>query len=163
VPPVELRALLRRALDVMCAAGPPEPAPALPELAPTDSAPPDPPDAGSPAAPELADLPAWRMVERSRRPNRPGVAALLTPAGSQSTPLAGPGPGLVLARARFGDAPCVLGGQNRRGPAPGPAGLRAARRGLRLAAQLRLPLVSVVDTGGAELSPAAEEGGLAAE
>src|SRR5262249_3149058 len=105
----------------------------------------------------------WQVVEWSRRPDRPGVAALLTAAGEQVTLLADPGPGLALALARFGGAPCVLVGQDRRGPAPGPAGLRGARRGLRLAAQLRLPLVSVVDTGGAELSPAAEEGGLAAE
>jgi len=34
---------------------------------------------------------------------------------------------------------------------------------MRLAAQLGLPLVTVIDTGGATLSQAAEEGGLAAE
>ena len=34
---------------------------------------------------------------------------------------------------------------------------------MRLADELRLPLVSVIDTSGAELSQAAEEGGLAAE
>ena len=38
-----------------------------------------------------------------------------------------------------------------------------ARRGIRLAADLGLPLVTVIDTGGGELSVAAEEGGLAAE
>src|SRR6266511_876768 len=67
------------------------------------------------------------------------------------------------ALARFGTAPCVLVGQDRRGPAIDPDGLRAARRGLRLAAELRLPLVSVIDSGGAELSQRAEEGGLAGE
>jgi acyl-CoA carboxylase subunit beta len=102
-------------------------------------------------------------VERSRRPNRPGVAALLAAAGSRVTQLADPGPGLVLALARLGAAPCVLVGYDRGGPAPGPNELRAARRALRLATELRLPLVSVVDTGGPQLSQAAEEGGLAAE
>ncbi|HEU4675038.1 MAG TPA: carboxyl transferase domain-containing protein, partial [Motilibacteraceae bacterium] len=49
------------------------------------------------------------------------------------------------------------------GRALGPAGLRLARRGMRLAAELRLPLLSVVDTAGAALSREAEEGGLAGE
>jgi len=38
-----------------------------------------------------------------------------------------------------------------------------ARRGMRLAAELGLPLVTVIDTAGAALSRAAEEGGLAGE
>ncbi|NUS03349.1 MAG: acetyl-CoA carboxyl transferase, partial [Nonomuraea sp.] len=41
--------------------------------------------------------------------------------------------------------------------------LRVARRGMRLAAELGLPLVTVIDTAGADLSKSAEEGGLAAE
>jgi acyl-CoA carboxylase subunit beta len=128
-----------------------------------------PPEAGADAAPDgekealAAELPAMEVVMRSRRADRPGVVALLTAAGGAVTRLADPGPGVVLALARFGTAPCVLLGQDRRGPAVGPVALRAARRGLRLAAQLRLPLVSVIDTGGAELSAAAEEGGLSAE
>ena len=44
-----------------------------------------------------------------------------------------------------------------------PAGYRKARRAMALAAELRLPLVTLVDTPGAELSVAAERGGLAAE
>jgi acyl-CoA carboxylase subunit beta len=109
-----------------------------------------------------AELPAYEVVARSRRPDRPGTVALLTAAG-EAIRLADPGPGLVLALARFAGAPCVLLGHDRRGPAVGPAALRGAHRGLRLAAQLRLPLVCVIDCGGAELSAAAEEGGLSAE
>ena len=45
----------------------------------------------------------------------------------------------------------------------GPAALREARRGMRLAEELGLPLVTVIDTPGAELSPEAEEGGMAGE
>ncbi|WP_245606659.1 carboxyl transferase domain-containing protein [Streptomyces himastatinicus] len=45
----------------------------------------------------------------------------------------------------------------------GPAGLRTARRGMRIAAELGLPLLTVIDTAGAALSREAEEGGLAGE
>jgi acetyl-CoA carboxylase carboxyl transferase subunit beta len=45
----------------------------------------------------------------------------------------------------------------------GPAALREARRGMRLAEELGLPLVTVIDTPGADLSPRAEEGALAGE
>jgi acetyl-CoA carboxylase carboxyl transferase subunit beta len=61
----------------------------------------------------------------------------------------------------------VVLGQDRRGQDStrplGPAGLREARRGMRLAAELGLPLVTVIDTAGAALSREAEEGGLAGE
>lgn len=76
-------------------------------------------------------------------------------------------PGLILALVRFGDMPCVLLGQDRRGQTTrsplGPGALREARRGMRLAAELNLPLVTVIDTAGAALSKEAEEGGLAGE
>jgi acetyl-CoA carboxylase carboxyl transferase subunit beta len=156
VPPAGLRALAHRVLDVACGTGDPADAAGPAGKPPTVGG-------GRPGEPGPTDLPAWEVVERSRRPNRPSAAALLTAAGSRVTQLADPGPGLVLALARFGGVPCVLVGYDRRGPAPGPAELRAARRALRLAAELRLPLVSVVDTAGPQLSQAAEEGGLAAE
>jgi acetyl-CoA carboxylase alpha subunit len=58
-------------------------------------------------------------------------------------------------------------GQDRRGQTfdrpMGPAALREARRGMRLAKELRLPLVTVIDTPGAALSKEAEEGGMAGE
>jgi acetyl-CoA carboxylase carboxyl transferase subunit beta len=76
-------------------------------------------------------------------------------------------PGLLLALARFGLAPCVVLGQDRRRQRLekplGPAGLREARRGMRLARELQLPLLTVIDTAGAALSREAEEGGLAGE
>jgi acetyl-CoA carboxylase carboxyl transferase subunit beta len=73
--------------------------------------------------------------------------------------------GLVLALAKFGSIPCLVVGYDRdhEGGSVGPGGLRQARRGMRLAAEWRLPLVTIVDTGGATLSREAEEGGLAAE
>ena len=45
----------------------------------------------------------------------------------------------------------------------GPGALREARRGMRLAEELGLPLVTIIDTPGAELSAAAENGAIAGE
>jgi acetyl-CoA carboxylase carboxyl transferase beta subunit len=119
---------------------------------------------------DLPDLPAWESITRSRRPDRPGVRGLLRVAAGTVVPLHGTGqgerdPSILLALAQFGEAGCVVLGQDRRGAHTpmGPAGLREARRGMRLAAELGLPLVSVIDTAGAALSREAEEGGLAAE
>ena len=135
------------------------------------------PREGLPVVPELPreslpDLQAWESITRSRRPERPGVRALLKLGASDVVPLHGTGqgeqdPGLLIALARFGGAPCVVLGQDRRHQTMdhplGPAGLREARRGMRLAHELKLPLVSVIDTAGAALSKEAEEGGLAGE
>ena len=116
------------------------------------------------------DVPAWESIERSRRRDRPGVRTLLKVAASQVTPLEGTGegevePGLLCALAMFGTAPCIVLGQDRsRDERPlGPAALREARRGFRLAAELGLPLVTVIDTAGFALSQDAEERGLAGE
>lgn len=130
---------------------------------------------GTVAAPELGPVPdveTWEAVTRSRDPERPGVRRLLRYAASDVVLLNGTGqgeadPGLIIALARFGDAPCVFLGQDRRGQTRehpmGPEALREARRGMRLASDLKLPLVSVIDTQGAALSADAENGGLAGE
>lgn len=121
---------------------------------------------------DVDEAPAWTSVLASRRNDRPGVRELLFDAAADVLPLNGTGqgesdPGLILALVRFGDMPCVLLGQDRRGQTPqtplGPGALREARRGMRLARDLELPLVTVIDTAGAALSQAAEEGGLAGE
>jgi acetyl-CoA carboxylase beta subunit/acetyl-CoA carboxylase alpha subunit len=115
---------------------------------------------------------AWDSILISRKDGRPGVRELLRYGADAITPLSGTGegeadPGLLLALARFGGKPCIVVGQDRRsqhrGQLLGPAGLRVARRGVALAAELGLPLVTVVDTPGAYLSVEAEEGGLAGE
>jgi acetyl-CoA carboxylase carboxyl transferase subunit beta len=118
------------------------------------------------------DTPAWESVLASRRRERPGVRELLHHAAADILALNGTGqgendPGLLLALAQFGDEPCVLLGQDRHGQTPeaplGPGALRQARRGMRLAVDLNVPLVTVIDTAGAALSQEAEEGGLAGE
>lgn len=115
---------------------------------------------------------AWDVVEASRRPDRPGVAQLLRVSAQDVAELAGGGApdarsGIVLALARFGGHSVVLVGQDRNRQLPGglvgPADLRLARRGMRMAQSLGLPLVTVIDTPGADLSVEAEEGGLANE
>ena len=133
---------------------------------------PPPPVREDPYAGVEAQGPAWDSVLASRRGDRPGVRALLKLGATDVLPLRGTGqgeqdPGMLLALARFGGTPCIVLGQDRHRTIVkqplGPGGLRVARRGIRLAADLDLPLVSVVDTEGAALSKAAEEGGLAGE
>lgn len=120
----------------------------------------------------LTPVPAWESIQRSRHPRRPGLRDLLKHGADVVIPLRGTAAGehddtILMCLARFGDTACVVIGHDRRyqssTAAMGPAGLRQARRGMRLAAELRLPLVSVIDTSGAALSREAEEGGLAAE
>ncbi len=130
------------------------------------------PEAPAPADEPIGDVPAWESITRSRRPERPGVRRLLRHAATDVVPLNGTGdgesdPGLLLALARFGGAPCVLLGQDRDRQTVehplGPAALREARRGMRIARELRLPLVTVIDTPGAALSKDAEERGMAGQ
>ncbi len=125
-----------------------------------------------PADEEIPEVEAWDAITRSRRTDRPGVRRLLRYAAADVIPLNGTGqgesdPGLLIALARFGDSSCIFLGQDRRGQTTsnplGPGALREARRGMRLAVELGLPLVTVIDTPGAALSAEAEEGGLAGE
>ncbi len=154
VAPEEISELLDRALSILMA--PRSGVPALP----------------APPEETIPDVETWDAVTRSRRPDRPGVRRLLKYAASDVVPLNGTGqgeqdPGLLIALVRFGQAPCVFLGQDRRGQTAdhpmGPQALREARRGFRLASELGLPLVTVIDTQGAALSPEAENGGLAGE
>ncbi|MFS8480194.1 MAG: carboxyl transferase domain-containing protein [Micromonosporaceae bacterium] len=147
--PEDVAQVAARALATLCA----------PRRVPPGPRPPD----------EVAQAPvAWELVQRSRRADRPGTRALLRHAARDVVPLHGTqsgetGTGVIVALARFGEAPAVVVGHDRRDSPPDPAGLRAARRGLRLAAELSLPVVTVVDTPGAALSAEAEQGGLAGE
>ena len=115
---------------------------------------------------------AWDVVTASRAVDRPGVGDLLKRSTAESIELAGGGEadsrsGIILALASFGGQTAVVVGQDRNRQVPGaligPADLRLARRGMRLAQGLGLPLVTVIDTPGADLSADAEEGGLAGE
>ncbi|XGU21121.1 carboxyl transferase domain-containing protein [Rhodococcus sp. 3Y1] len=153
VPVDRLRLLVNRALCVLT--DPPAPAA-------TDPIP----------SPEIPDVPAWQSVMLSRRADRPGIRQLLRHAATEQVPLSGTGQGetdktILLSLARFRGFPCILLGQDRSGQSAlttmGPAALREARRGMKLAEELQLPLVLVIDTLGASLSKEAEERGLAPE
>lgn len=144
----ELRPMLDRALRVIA-----DPPGALPEASPPEPTP---------------DVPAWDSVVASRRPDRPGVGHLLRHGATDCVLLSGTGRGeaatTLLALARFNGQPAVVLGQQRvSGGLVGPASLREARRGMALAAELRLPLVLLIDAAGPALSAEAEEGGLAGQ
>ncbi len=154
LPPSELAEIADRVLDVLCS---PQECPASVPALETEP---------------LSDVTAWESIGRSRRPDRPGVRQLLRVAAQGVVPLSGTGEGeheggLLLALVRFGEARAVLLGQDRsrqvEGQQFGPGALREARRGIRLADELNLPLISVIDTPGATLSAEAEMGGLAGE
>jgi acetyl-CoA carboxylase carboxyl transferase beta subunit len=143
-----LRATLNRAMKVVADA------PGAPPAAPADE--------------EVPDVPAWDSVEASRRPDRPGIGYVLRHGTTERVLLSGTERGeaatTVLALARFGGQPAVVVGQQRLvGGLAGPAALREARRGMALAAGLKLPLVLVIDTAGPALSVEAEQDGLAGE
>lgn len=129
---------------------------------------PGPAPAAAPVEP-VPDIPAWDSVCASRRPDRPGVGFLLRHGATERVFLSGTagaerGATMLLALARFGGQPAVVLGQLR-GPdrLTDPVALRDARRGMALAAGLRLPLVLAIDTPGPALSVEAEQGGLAGQ
>ena len=161
VPPEGVRDLTARALKVLCQDPPADDEP-TPPVGPvprpeTDEGPP--PD-------------AWDAITRSRRCDRPGARYLLDRVAPDRVPLSGTGQGedsgsLLLALARFRGQSAVVMAQDRDAEhetSPlGPSALRSARRGMRIAAEIGVPLVLVIDTRGAALSREAEEGGLAGE
>ncbi|AKK05285.1 acetyl-CoA carboxylase beta subunit [Corynebacterium mustelae] len=125
--------------------------------------------------PVSAALPlrAWDAITATRRHDRPGLQQLLTALGAEQViALSGTGDGrtsptIKVVLTRIGGRPVVIIGQDRHNQPPlaetemGPAALRFARRGIALAHQLQIPLISIIDTTGAELSQAAEEAGMA--
>jgi acetyl-CoA carboxylase carboxyl transferase subunit beta len=122
------------------------------------------------------DRDAWAAIQETRGADRIGVRDVLRHGtrepGDLVLPLSGTEKGerdstVLVVMARIDGEPCLVVGQDRsrQGPAKpmGPGALRTARRAMRLANEMRLPLVTVIDTPGAELSPHAEEGAIAGE
>jgi acetyl-CoA carboxylase carboxyl transferase subunit beta len=115
---------------------------------------------------------AWESIEITRAAERPGVREVLRYGSDATVRLQGTDEGerdtaMIVAFARLDGVPCVVVGQDRttqtKASPMGPAALREARRGMRLANELGLPLVSFIDTPGADLSPEAEQGAVAGE
>lgn len=120
---------------------------------------------------DLVSRGVWDSIERSRDVRRPGGRAVIT-AAEQSVILNGTGQGeneggIIVALAKFGaESSLVIAHRRAAGEeiTPfGPASLREAQRGIRVAEELGLPVVTIIDTSGAELSREAEEGALSGE
>ncbi|QCW50349.1 acetyl-CoA carboxyl transferase [Nocardioides dongxiaopingii] len=115
---------------------------------------------------------AWESIRRTREPGRTGVRDLIRYGAAGTVRLRGTDEGerdhaVLVALTRLDGQPCVVVGQDRERQGDstplGPGALREARRAMRLADELRLPLVTVIDTPGAELSVTAEERAIAGE
>jgi acyl-CoA carboxylase subunit beta len=125
---------------------------------------------------EPAGVPdAWDAVSRARHPDRPTARDLLHTTFDEHLELHGDRAGeddpvAVVALARLGQRTVVVLGLDRRACAtaegrlpgqPTAAGYRKLCRGAVLARRQGLPVVSLIDTPGADPSPASERGGLA--
>ncbi|GAC01632.1 acetyl-CoA carboxylase beta chain [Gordonia namibiensis NBRC 108229] len=125
---------------------------------PTQAPQPAPDDSGAPAHD------AWASVLATREPGRAGLIEFLAHGDSAALSDAGP---LRFALSDFGGRVAMVVGYDRvsqeDGELPGPRHLREARRAIMAAGDLGLPVVTIIDTPGAELSAVAEEGGLAAQ
>ena len=116
---------------------------------------------------------AWASLQHARDPRRPGATDLLRALATDVTELRGDraghpdDPACLAALGRVcGERAVVVAQRRGRDGAPGAmnaAGYRKARRAMALAAELWVPLLTIVDTPGAELSAEAEHGGLAGE
>lgn len=156
VPAEELPALVDHALGVLVD---PSAEPVLERRAPVEPG-------------TLRDHPVWDDIEATRATDRVGVRDLVRYGATGTLRLAGTDEGerddsVLIALTRLDGQPCVLVGQDRSRQTPttpmGPGALREARRAMHLAQEFGLPLVTVVDTPGADLSPEAEEGAIAGE
>lgn len=112
------------------------------------------------------DAGAWGEVERARAFGRPTGVHVAAAATTSWTELgAGSDPALRTGIATIGGRRVVVIASDRyaNGGRPGPAGFRLAQRGVALAGRLGLPLVTFVDTPGADPGSVAENGGIAGE
>lgn len=121
------------------------------------------PDVEVPVRGAPSQVGGWEQVERSRR-RTAGGRSLLEGLLTDRLPLRAPhaDPSVAALVGRLDGAPVVgvavaaeLGGR------PTPDGYRLAARAYRLAGRLGLPVLSLVDTPGADPSPAAERDGIA--
>ena len=126
---------------------------------------PRPPNPIKPIDPPAPDIdPAWQAVLAARRFGRPSGIHVAAAACASWTELApGTEPALRTALATVAGRRVVVVAFDRYagGGMPGPDGYRLACRGIALADRLGLPIVTLVDTPGADVSPEAENGGIA--
>ncbi len=123
--------------------------------------------AGLPEGARIALGDAWTEVERARADDRPRTPAYLTAldvaAELHGDRAGGDDPALRVALARVGGRPVVVVGldRTRNEARVTPAGYRKAWRGLHLADRLGVPVLTLIDTPGADASASSEAGGIA--
>lgn len=126
------------------------------------------PDDPDPAQATL-DAPAtaagpWDLVQLARHPDRPSGRAIVEGLSEVFVELRGDragvdDAGVVTGVARIGGRRCGVVAFDRTRPTP--PGLRKAYRSLRFAGAMGFPLVTIVDTPGADPSSSSEAGGIA--
>lgn len=119
------------------------------------------------STPYSGRIDAWDAVQAARDPARPRSRALVEGLGDALVELRGDrggvdDPGVVTALVRVAERKMLVIALDH-GVPPGPGGFRKARRCLEIAERLRLPVATIVDTRGADPSPAAENAGIAWE
>jgi acetyl-CoA carboxylase carboxyl transferase beta subunit/acetyl-CoA carboxylase carboxyl transferase alpha subunit len=118
----------------------------------------------------------WEAVRLARRPDRPTAMAYIQRMTSGWTELHGDrlhsdDPAIVCGPAEFGGQTVMIIGQERGGDVvererrnggrPRPQGFRKAQRAMALAAKFHLPVITLIDTPGADPGFASEQHGLA--
>ena len=121
-----------------------------------------------PAAAPAAPSSPQQAVRQARGRSRPSGLEWAFALCSSWVELRGQDPAIRAGLARIGGERVVVVAMDRyadgAGSArPGPAAYRLARRAIGLAGRIGLPLLTLVDTPGAEPGPAAEREGIAAE
>ncbi|MEZ5100125.1 MAG: carboxyl transferase domain-containing protein [Thermoleophilia bacterium] len=127
-------------------------------------------EAGQRLALPLPQLPAdrWALVQAIREPGWPSGRAWLDGLAERQFVLRGDrtgedDPALVVALAEIAGERVLAIAQDRSGGTGlvGPAGYRKAIRGLRIAARLRLPVLTILDGPGAAVGAEADRQGIA--
>jgi acetyl-CoA carboxylase alpha subunit len=126
----------------------------------------DGPDSVAPATSpaEVPDRHGWTQVEHSRHVFRPAGQDLLCALADQAVPLRGGDSSVAAAIARvLGRRVVITAVAAERAGRVTPAGYRLFSRAAALAARLRLPLVGLVDTAGADPTPPSETAAVVSE
>jgi len=123
--------------------------------------------AATPATPAAPPLTARQAIRQARSRSRPSGLEWASALCSSWIELRGQDPAIRAGLARIGGERVVVVAMDRYADAagaarPGPAAYRLARRAIGLADRIGLPLLTLVDTPGAEPGPAAERDGIAA-
>ena len=127
----------------------------------------EPEEVAAPATVDGADIDPWEAVEAARAQGRPTGPELAREMGSQTFVLRGDRAGsddtalyALVSRVR-GRRVLVMALD--RNYSPRPAAFRKAKRCLALASRLQIPVVTLIDTKGADPSEISEAGGIAWE